>query len=289
MAKHFPQLVVLLMLLSMSLSVHPSDLLRVLRDRSLVLRTALSVLVLVPLFALGLTYIDAIPHETQVALALLAAAPGAPLASQRAKALGSGLSTAMALQLLVANLGVLTAPLTVMGMASVHGVDLRISPTPLAEQLFLVQVVPLTLGALVRHYATDFAQRISKPLSRVANLAMLALCVMVADKLFSFLRGLDGPTWLALLGFSAFALIVGHALGGPDPATRRAVAICSANRNLGLAILLGTLLGETGVGLEGKHAPPYIMAFAAVNFLVSTVYAMLTKRERGDANASPPA
>lgn len=288
MARHFPQLVVFLMLLNTALSVHPGDTWRVLRDRSLVLRTVLSAIVLVPLFTVVLTFIDAVPHSTQVALALLAAAPGAPLASKRAAALGSTVSTAMALQLLVANLGVITAPLTILAIATLHGVDLHISPTPLAQQLFLVQVVPLSLGAFLRYRATDVAVRISKPLSRIANIAMLVLCVMMVGKLLPFLREFGGATWLALLAFSAFALTVGHALGGPGVSTRRAVAICSANRNLGMAILLGSLIGETGVGLEGKHASPYIMTFAFVNFVVGTVYAALTKGDGGDASAPPP-
>ena len=102
MLQHFPSLVIFVMLLNMAVSVNVRDVKDALREHALVARTVLSVLVLVPLFALGLSFVDAIPHQTQVVLVLLAVALGAPLTAQRAAGLGSTLATAMALQAIVA-------------------------------------------------------------------------------------------------------------------------------------------------------------------------------------------
>lgn len=271
MAQLFPSLVIFLMLLDMSISVDYRDLLRVRHQRALVARTALSVLVLVPLVTLALSFIDAIPMQTRVALALLAAAPGAPLSSQRAAQLGSTLATAMALQLIVANLGVVTAPLTLYLMASLHGLHLLIPVGPLAWQLATVQLIPLVLGALLRWKFPDKMPRLSKTLSKVANLSMLVLIVMMLVMLGPVLLKLDGATWLALLAFASSALFMGHLLGGPARETRIAVAVASANRNLGLAALLGNLMGSS-LQSVGEHVQPLIMAFALVNFLAGTTY-----------------
>jgi hypothetical protein len=44
------------------------------------------------------------------------------------------------------------------------------------------------------------------------------------------------------------AATTGHALGGPDPGTRTAVAVCAAARNPGLALLVALLnAAPTGV------------------------------------------
>lgn len=297
MAKLLSHLVIFMLLFDMAVGVDPRDLWRVRRQHALVARAVLAALVLVPLFALCLTFIDAIPHQTQVALALLAAAPGAPLVARRAAGLGSTLATAMALQLTVANLGVLTAPIVVMAIAWVHGVNLHLSPLPLAVQLFSVQVIPLSLGAILRYKVPDLAQRISKPVSRVANLLLLAICVVLLVKMGPLLTHVDRASWMALLAFSAFAVLVGHTLGGPDDDTRKAVAICCANRNLGMAVLMGTMvstdMGQTQLGIEGEHAAPFVMLFAFVNFIVSSVYgAKWTYHLRGrgpDVPAAAPA
>lgn len=269
-------LVIFMLLLDMAVSVDPQDLWRVRREHALVARAALAALVLVPLFALCLTFIDAIPCQTQVSLALLAAAPGAPLVARRAAALGSDLARSMALQLTVANLGVLTAPIAVTAIAWVHGVNLHLSPLPLAAQLFTVQVIPLLLGAILCFKVPGFTQRMSKPVSRIANLVMLVMIGVVVVMKGPLLAHVDRASWLALLAFSAFALGVGHALGGPDDDTRKALAICCANRNLGMAVLMGTMVstkvGQTQLGLEGEHAAPLIMVFALVNFIVSSAY-----------------
>ena len=59
---------------------------------------------------------------------------------------------------------------------------------------------------------------------------------------------------------TAGALAVGHLLGGPEPATRTAVAITSAARNPGLALLVAAV----------NAAPPGIKA-AVLAYLVISV------------------
>ena len=49
---------------------------------------------------------------------------------------------------------------------------------------------------------------------------------------------------------TAIALAVGHVLGGPDEDTRRAVALMSAIRNVGLALLVAS----------ANHAPPELIS-----------------------------
>ena len=57
------------------------------------------------------------------------------------------------------------------------------------------------------------------------------------------------------------ALAVGHLLGGPEPATRTAVAITSAARNPGLALLVATV----------NAAPPEIKATILAYLVVSVI------------------
>ena len=65
---------------------------------------------------------------------------------------------------------------------------------------------------------------------------------------------------MAVALITGAALAVGHLLGGPEPATRTAVAITSAARNPGLALLVAAV----------NAAPPGINA-AIVAYLVVSV------------------
>ncbi len=68
------------------------------------------------------------------------------------------------------------------------------------------------------------------------------------------------------------ALAVGHLLGGPEPATRTAVAITSAARNPGLALLVAAV----------NAAPPgvnaAILAYLVVSVLVVVPYVAWCRR-----------
>jgi BASS family bile acid:Na+ symporter len=85
---------------------------------------------------------------------------------------------------------------------------------------------------------------------------------------------------LAIVLVTALALAVGHLLGGPEPATRTATAICSAARNPGLALLVATL----------NHAPPAITATALAYLLIAAVtltpYVLWRKRDVPPAHQS---
>jgi BASS family bile acid:Na+ symporter len=79
---------------------------------------------------------------------------------------------------------------------------------------------------------------------------------------------------LAIATLTLLALAAGHALGGPEPATRTAVAIGGATRNAGLALLVATL----------NAAPPAIvatvMAYLVVSAFIVLAYALWRRRTR---------
>jgi BASS family bile acid:Na+ symporter len=63
---------------------------------------------------------------------------------------------------------------------------------------------------------------------------------------------------------TVLALAAGHALGGPEPGTRTAVAVCSAARNPGLALLVATF----------NDAPPTVVATVLTYLVVSALTAI---------------
>ncbi len=270
MAQLFPSLVIFLSLLDAAVTVSFRDVLRVAMQFPLIARAMLSVLVLVPAFATVLTFIEGIPWPTRVALALMACSPGAPMSAKRAVQLGSPLSTAMAMQLIVAGAGVITAPLTLILMAHLHGLRALVPIEQVAQQVFTVQVIPVALGLFLTYRFPKLRARLSRPLSVAANLCMLLLVILTIAAVAGDILEIAAGSWGALLSLSVVSLAIGHFLGGPAPETRVAMAIASANRNLGLALFLSTMV----------HSQPQklIIIYALVNFLMSEIYKHLVRR-----------
>ena len=98
-------------------------------------------------------------------------------------------------------------------------------------------------------------------LRRLGSVLLIVLLVLVLIDIWQVVIGAGWRAALAIVLVTALALAVGHLLGGPEPATRTATAICSAARNPGLALLVATL----------NHAPPAITATVLAYLVIAAV------------------
>jgi predicted Na+-dependent transporter len=210
---------------------------------------------------------------------LMAIAPGAPVALRRALDAGGHRSFAPALQIAVAMLAVVSMPLWVAAFNEYYGGQAAVAPQPLARQVFTAQLLPLSLGMLVRHFLPGFAARVEPNLRRAGGALLVVLLILALIDIWEVVIGAGLRVTLAIVLITALALAVGHLMGGPEPATRTATAISSAARNPGLALLVATL----------NAAPPAItatvLAYLMIGALTLTPYVAWRKRVK-DATAA---
>lgn len=244
----------------------------------LIARGLFAVLVAVPVVAIVVTRALDLPRAADIGIVLMAIAPGAPVALRRSLGAGGHRSFAPALQILVAMLAVVSMPLSIALLNHVYAGHASIDPLDLARQVFTAQLLPLGLGMLIRSLAPAFAGRIEPTLSRVASAMLIALVVLAVVDIAQVVARAGPRVAIAIVIVTALAVGVGHLLGGPEPATRTAVAITSAARNPGLALLVAAL----------NRAPPEITATILAYLLVSaaTLIPYVAWRRRA---APPPA
>jgi bile acid:Na+ symporter, BASS family len=130
-----------------------------------------------------------------------------------------------------------------------------------AMQVFKSQLLPLGVGMLTRQFAPALAARVESTLGRIAGALLILLVLLVVIDVEPALVGADWRVVLAIALVTLLAVASGHLLGGPEPATRTAVAVCSAARNPGLALLVATQNG----------APPAVVATIFVYLIVSAL------------------
>lgn len=229
------------------------------RHVGLLLKGVFAVLVAVPAMAVIVTQAFDLPRAATVGIVLMALSPGAPVALRRSLEAGAEASFAPMLQIAVAALAIVSMPLTISALNEYYAGQAVIAPRDLARQVFFAQFLPLGLGMLARRLLPRVAERAGRGVNRAATILLVALALLALLNMWQVVVGAWPRAVLCVVLVTVLALAVGHALGGPDAQTRTAVAISSAVRNPGLALVVATV----------NNAPPAVMATVLAYLLIS--------------------
>jgi BASS family bile acid:Na+ symporter len=247
---------------------------------ALMLRGLFAVLVAVPAIAWLVARSFDLPRDTEMGIVLMAISPGAPLALRRALHAGGDPSFAPALHVAITVLAVVSMPLSIAVFNEHYGATAAISPAQLARQIFMVQLLPLGLGMLVRRVRPALAVRIEPRVRTLGGVLLVILLVLVLIGIWQEVVGAGIRVALAVAIITLLALAAGHLLGGPEPATRTASAISSAARNPGLALLVVTL------NAASAQLTQAVLAYFVVAAITVTPYVAWRKRVAAPAPAS---
>ena len=238
----------------------------------LILRVLLGTCILVPLAALLLLKLPLtlqMSPGARFGIALMALSPSAPLTLRKAHLQGGDRHLAALLQVAAASLAILSIPLLTDVFRAVYQVEgWDIEPRDVALQVALVQVLPLTIGLVLRRLFPRFGARWALPIQKGAflvNLAVAALVLaMVSPKMLLFFQGnqLAIPTMVLM---TAIALAIGYLLGGRNAGERTTTALVTSMRNPGLALLLAITHGPDIAGVK----------VAIISYLLVTILASI--------------
>ncbi len=285
----FAALVPFTLLLSIGLSSSPIELTFILRHRGLLLRSLLVVIVLVPAFAILLSKVFDLSPEVSSGIALLAAAPGAPLTTKRSEAAGASRTYVTSLQLLLGLLAIVVTPLTLAVFGALFDLPFgQVSPAMVAGQVAEVALLPVLLGLALRRFAPRLAARAETPVRILANsLLLLLVAAIVGLVLFApELRAKLLVGWQAFAAIGLLALVAvvgGHLLGGPRPDQRAGLATASVARNLGLVVYLARMTEA-----YADEIVRTVLVYALVGFLVALPYSLWIRRQVRGAPKQPP-
>lgn len=228
------------LLFEIGLRLQAQQLGHALRDWRLLGRLLVANFVGVPLLALGLIGALGLPPDPAVALLLLAAAPFAPVVPIFTKLARGDLALAASLTAVFPFISAFLTPLVcAVGLQWVPAAGtLRFSFLLILAVLLATISLPLLLGVAVNHAWPGLSRRLQRPIEVVGDaLGALSLAVVTVVEWEAIWRtGWKPLLAAALLG--ELALVLGYALGGPDPARRRVTAFGTSNRNIALAILV---------------------------------------------------
>jgi BASS family bile acid:Na+ symporter len=234
-------LAVWMFMISVGLAATPAQVTYLWRRPELLARALFAVFVCVPVLAVVLVVGLNLPRAARIGIVLMALSPAGSFSLQRSRKAGGQVDFARSLHLTLCLCAPVTIPLSVAILGLLFPVRAEIPPLSVMGQVLETQLVPLGAGLGIRIAFPRLAARIARPLEKIAVALLLVLVVAVLAEVWRLLFAVSLGTAAAIILVTVVALAVGHLFGGPAPETRTALAIASAARYPGIALLAATV------------------------------------------------
>lgn len=267
---------VFLLMVSIGMSLRPGELVQ--HWRRLMgwawLRLLLATFIVPPLVVLVMYRHMPLERGEGIGLLLLAVVPGAPLMSRFAAKRGFDMQLAASYQVWGAVQMPLMIPLIVYGVAKLYDKTVWIPPRLLFAQIAENQFLPLLIGLLLMHFASRFARKVQPPLTMVGNVLLFAIIAAALWKMRVALAAVTAWVVVAAVLLAAASMLAIPLLLHTRGEMNKTLALCNANRHVGLAFLLA------GDFLKARNAIPAIACYALVAPVAMLVYARIVRRKQ---------
>jgi BASS family bile acid:Na+ symporter len=259
------------MMVAIGLGVKLAELTAIARNWRLVMKAALANYLCVPVVTVGLLLLLQ-PTDLMVpaGFLILAVCPGAPFGPGCTRIAKGNVATAVGLMVLLAGSSALAAPLLLHFLLPLLSASktLHVDAVKIVVTLLVTQLAPLCLGLSIRHWLPGLANKLQAPanvLSAILNLATFSMVLVVYFPLLIEIR-LRGYVGMLVLLVTSWA--AGWLLGGPGSENRKASALTTSLRNVGVGLVIAT--GNFG----GTAAVTAVLAYGIIEIVGSLLLAL---------------
>lgn len=261
-------------MLSLGLALTLEDFRRVLKFPRAVIVALACQTVLLPLICFGLCILFRLPPELAVGLMLLAASPGGVMANVFSHLANGDLALNITLTAVNSALSILTLPLLLAGSLLFFMEEGRFIPPQFGKivQVFVIVLVPVGIGMLLRSRSPALATRLDKPVKIFATLFLIFAATFAILKAWDTMLQFFAELGAAVVTFCLLSLLVGYSVPrllkiGPRQATAISMEIGLHNGALAIAIALSPMILNSPVmavppALYGVISPFLAAAFA---------------------------
>jgi bile acid:Na+ symporter, BASS family len=227
---------------TVGLGTKPRELTLLLRHRRQLVRSLVSMNVVMLAFAVAIALLFPLKSAVKVMVVALALAPVPPALPQKLIKAGGSHDYVMALLFSASVFAIVWVPFAGEILDRIFPANIDLPPLPVAKLVSMTVLGPTVLGVVVRLLAPRLAERIAAPAAAVATVLLLAgLSLTLGKAGRSMLALLGDGTLLAIVVFLVVGLVAGHLLGGPSPGDRRVLALATASRHPGVALTIAQI------------------------------------------------
>jgi BASS family bile acid:Na+ symporter len=267
------------MMITIGLEVTFAELAAVGKNWRLLTKAALANYIVVPAVTVGLLLLYQLQPMVAAGFLILAVCPGAPFGPLLTSLARGNKAVSVGLMVILSGSSVLLAPLLLhfliplmAGSETANGTPgspPKIDALPIGLSLLGIQLVPLCVGLVVRHWRPAVAKWLQKPASRISlilNVVVTGVILVVQGHLLARIRLVGFVGMLALLLAS---LAAGWLLGGPGSDHRKTLALTTSLRNVGVGLVIAT-----GGIFAGTPAGPAVMVYGWIEIFGSLFLAL---------------
>jgi bile acid:Na+ symporter, BASS family len=265
---------VMLIVLSFALLATWRDATSLLSKPSQLLRSLLAMNVVLPLFVAALVAVFALRPPVAIALLALSVSPVPPFLPQKQLKLVGRQEYVYGLLATTSLLSIVLVPLTIVLIGFAFSRKVSIGPVAIGRTVALTVLIPFALGLIIRRLRPTIAVRASPLASRAGIVLLVVAFVPVIITMWPTMISLIGNgTLLAIVAFIVVGLALGHLLGGPEPEDRTVLALATATRHPGVALVIAA-----GIFPDEKLVAPALLLYLLVGAIASAPYVMWRKR-----------
>jgi bile acid:Na+ symporter, BASS family len=231
-----------LVVLALGLHAHPRDAAYLLLRPGLLLRSILSMNVIMVAFAALLVAVLRLQPFIEIAIVALALSPVPPFLPKSQTKAGGSTSYVVALLLGAAVGSIIIVPFGIHAIGRIYGLTTAVPLRTVVPIVAITVILPLVLGMIVNRAEPALAARLAGPVSKLgmALLVVAFLPLLIAD--LPLIVAVVGDGTLAILAlFTLVGVGVGHLLGGPDADDRSVLALATGTRHPGVALAIAAM------------------------------------------------
>jgi bile acid:Na+ symporter, BASS family len=258
------------LMVATGLGIRLADVVDAARDWRLLARAGLVNYMAVPFAAVVLLLLLRIEPTAAAGFLILAVCPGAPYAPPLTALAGGNVAISAGLMMVLAGSSVIVAPLllSVLLPFTTGSGELRVDALRMLGTILVTQLLPLSSGLAVNYWRPDLAARLLKPavaVGKILNVAVIGLILLTQARQLMEIRFIGIVAMLIWLGIS---MVLGGYAGGVKDKDRRAVALTTSIRNVGLGVVITTS------AFAGTSAVTAVLAYGLVQLLGSFLLAL---------------
>jgi BASS family bile acid:Na+ symporter len=263
------------MMLAVGLGVKMAELLEVARNRRLVFQAGLANYLCVPAVTVGLLILFHPADPTVPAgFLILAVCPGAPFGPPCAKIAGGNVAAAVGWMVILAASSAVVAPLLLQSLLPLMSEDetLQVDAVKIVATLLATQLLPLGVGLGLRHWRPGLADILLKPANRLGAVLGLATIGLILVVQFHLLADIGWRGWVGMSALLIASWAFGWLLGGPGAANRKALALTTSLRNVGVGLVIAA------ANFAGTAAMTAVLAYGIFEIVGSLLLSLAWAR-----------
>lgn len=239
--------------------------------RGLLLRSLISVDLLVPLIALLVIVLVGPPKNMAVGLILLAASPASPTVLRNiTQAYGSD-EYAVSIHVALALLAIVTVPVSIDLLSYATGVQVNATLPAVAELVGINILLPIVAGMISGWLFPAMARRVSKPLEIFSVILIILLVILLLLPTYQVLLTMDIRSYVAIALMTIGALAAGHLMARGQPEEQTTLALESATRNTGLTLLMASSFTSL------EKALPVLIPYVVLSWIICQTYVIFRR------------